>query len=82
MKFSRLNPRLATLAVPIVALVVAGCGGGGGDTTEATQAQKPTPVSLSAVQDRDLFDVSNTTVGSAADVVGATDFSVASSSSG
>jgi hypothetical protein len=40
MRFSRLNPRLATLAIPLAALVVAGCGGGGGDTTDATQAQK------------------------------------------
>ena len=39
MRISRLNPRLATLAIPIAALVVAGCGGGG-DTSEATQAQK------------------------------------------
>ncbi|HYC80203.1 MAG TPA: hypothetical protein VEB65_00365 [Solirubrobacterales bacterium] len=40
MRFFRLNPRLATLAIPLAALVVAGCGGGDGDTTEATQAQK------------------------------------------
>jgi hypothetical protein len=39
MRFSRPNPRLATLAVPIAALAVAGCGGGGGDTSEATQAK-------------------------------------------
>lgn len=40
MRFSRLNPRLAALALPLAALVVAGCGGGGDDTTEATRAQK------------------------------------------
>jgi cob(I)alamin adenosyltransferase len=37
MRFSRLNPRLATLVV----LLVAGCGGGGGSTSEPTQAKKP-----------------------------------------
>jgi hypothetical protein len=40
MRFSRLNPRLAVIAVPIAALVIAGCGGGG-DTSEATTAKKP-----------------------------------------
>ena len=40
MRFSRLNPLLATLAIAIAALVAAGCGGGGGDTSEATQAPK------------------------------------------
>jgi hypothetical protein len=40
MRFSRPNPRLTFLAVPLAALVVAGCGGGG-DTSEATQAKKP-----------------------------------------
>lgn len=39
-KFPPLNPRLAMVAAPIAVLVVAGCGGGGG-TTEATQAQRP-----------------------------------------
>jgi hypothetical protein len=51
MKFSRLNPRLATIAVPIVALAVAGCGGGGGDTSEATQAKKAeAPAKLSKAE--------------------------------
>jgi len=40
MKFSLLNPRLAMFAIPLAALVVAGCGGGDGDTSEATQAKK------------------------------------------
>jgi hypothetical protein len=51
MKFSRLNPRLATIALPIVALAVAGCGGGGGDTSEATQARKAeAPAKLSEAE--------------------------------
>ena len=42
MRITRLNPRLLAIVVPIVALLVSGCGGGGGDSTsEATQAKKP-----------------------------------------
>jgi hypothetical protein len=40
MRFSPLKPRLATIAIPVAALAMAGCGGGG-DTSEATQAKKP-----------------------------------------
>jgi hypothetical protein len=40
MRFSRPSPRLAALAVPIAALLLAGCGGGGGETSEATQTEK------------------------------------------
>jgi hypothetical protein len=41
MRISRLNPRLATIAIPLAAVAIAGCGGSGGDTTESTQAKKP-----------------------------------------
>ena len=40
MRFSRLNPRLATLAIPLVVLVVAGCGGG--DDSAPTTIPTPT----------------------------------------
>ena len=41
MRFSWPNPRFATIAIPLAALAVVGCGGGGGETSEATQAKKP-----------------------------------------
>jgi hypothetical protein len=51
MRISRLNPRLATIAIPLAAFAIAGCGGGGGDTTEATQAKAPEePAKLSKAE--------------------------------
>jgi hypothetical protein len=79
MRFSRLNPRLALLAALLAALVVAGCGGGG-DTSEATQAQKAeAPAKLSKAEFISQGDAICGEVNSAVGSIEASEAEVASS---